>query len=48
MNKAPERKARALFVLYTAQDYLQKRSLCDPVRVRELLFSTSRFIILIL
>lgn len=37
MNKAPERKVRALFVLYTAQDYLQKRSLRELVRIRRLL-----------
>lgn len=37
MNKAPERKVRALFVLYPPQDYLQKRSLREPVRIRRLL-----------
>ena len=30
-------KVRALFVLYPAQDYLQKRSLREPVRIRRLL-----------
>lgn len=37
MNKAPERKVRALFVLYPAQDYLPKRSLRELVWIRRLL-----------